>query len=82
MLFRSTGLGKTELVGEIDHIERHGDYLVLHINTLEPVRWKIRGAINYTDLMTLLKAAMKVSIITFLLSPFRAFRQVNHPGDF
>ncbi|GAG06887.1 unnamed protein product [marine sediment metagenome] len=82
MLFRSTGLGKTELVAEIDHIERRGDYLVLHVNTLEPVRWKIRGAISYNDLMTLLKAALKASVIAFLLSPFRAFRQANHPGDF
>lgn len=82
MLFRSTGLGKTELVGEIDHIERKGDYLVLHINTLEPVRWKIRGAINYKDLMTILRSVLKVSIIAFLLSPLRVFRSANHPGDF
>jgi len=82
MLFRSTGLGKTELVAEIDHIQRQGDYLILHINTLEPVRWKIRGAINYKDSRTLLKAALKVSVIAFLLSPLRLFRSANHPGDF
>jgi hypothetical protein len=82
MLFRSTGLGKTELVGEIDHIERQGDYLILHVNTLEPVRWKIRGAISYHDLMTMLRAALKASVIAFVLSPFKLFRSAKHPGDF
>jgi len=29
MLFRSTGLGKTELTGNISGLERQGDFLVI-----------------------------------------------------
>jgi hypothetical protein len=85
MLFRSTGLGKTELVAQIDKAEgitRKGDYLVLHVVTLEPVRWKIRAAINYKDLFDVLRACLKFSIIAFVLWPFRALRKPEHPGDF
>lgn len=85
MLFRSTGLGKTELVAEIDKdegITRKGDYLVLHVATLEPVRWKIRAAINYKDLLAVLGSCLKISVIAFILWPLRALRQANHPGDF
>ena len=85
MLFRSTGLGKTELVAEIDKVEGvtcKGDYLVLHVTTLEPVRWKIRAAINYKDLLDVLSSCLKISIIAFVLWPFRALRKPEHPGDF
>jgi len=85
MLFRSTGLGKTELIAEIDKtqgITRKGDYLVLHVATTEPVRWKIRAAINYKDLLAVLGSCLKMSVIAFILWPLRAFRQAKHPGDF
>lgn len=82
MLFRSTGLGKTELVAKIDSIQTQGDYLILIINTTEPVRWKIRGAINYKDLMAIMVACLKISVIGWLLNVFRAFRPAKHPGDF
>jgi hypothetical protein len=85
MLFRSTGLGKTELVAEIDKtqgITRKGDYLVLHVSTLEPVRWKIRAAINYKDLLCVLGSCLKMSVIAFILWPFRALKPAEHPGEF
>ncbi len=82
MLFRSTGLGKTELVAEVDHIQSQGDYLILYINTFEPVRWKIRGAISYKDLIKILGACLKVSVIGWILGVFRAFKPAKHPGDF
>ena len=42
MLFRSTGLGKRELVAEIVAVKRQEDYLIMEVETSEPVRWKIR----------------------------------------
>jgi hypothetical protein len=33
VLFRSTGLGKAELVGEIVGVKAQGDYLIMEINT-------------------------------------------------
>ncbi len=85
MLFRSTGLGKTELVAQVDEtkrITRQGDYLILHVATLEPVRWKIRAAISYRDLLAVLKSCLKLSVISFVLWPFRAMQPPRHPGDF
>jgi len=38
MLMRSTGLGKTELRGKITGLVRQGEYLVLQVETIEPVK--------------------------------------------
>ena len=38
MLFRSTGLGKTELKAKVNGVVRQGDYLILQVETLEPVK--------------------------------------------
>ena len=45
MLMRSTGLGKTELKGKITGLVRLGDYLILQVETTEPVKWKLRVGI-------------------------------------
>ena len=82
MLFRSTGLGKAELVGEIVQIERKGDYLIMEMETTEPVRWKIRGGISLMDLRTLLRAALKFSVLAFFFNLAAWFRQPKSPGEF
>lgn len=83
MLFRSTGLGKTELTGHIAGLERQGDYLIMHVDVTDPVKWRIRGGLAFKDLLTLLKVMMKPSIILFLLSPKNWFnKDPKHPGEF
>jgi hypothetical protein len=82
MLFRSTGLGKAELVADIIEVRRQGDYLILEMHTTEPVKWKIRGGVSLRDLRQLLRAVLKFSILPFLLNPAAWFRQPVHPGDF
>lgn len=82
MLMRSTGLGKTELVGEINHLEHQGDYIILYVNVIDPVKWKLRVGLNYKDLLTVMRGVAKLSIIAFLLSINRAFKPAKHPGDF
>ena len=82
MLFRSTGLGKRELVAEIVDIHPQGDYLIMDIKTTEPVRWEIRGALSWKDLRTLIKAALKPAALAFLLTPKTWFAKAEHPGDF
>ena len=82
MLFRSTGLGKTELVAQIAEVTRQGDYLILHVDTLEPVRWRIRAGLNLRDLRMLIKAVLKLSILAFLVIPTHWFKKADHPGDF
>jgi hypothetical protein len=83
MLMRSTGLGKTELVAEIQECTAQGDHLILLVNTTEPVKWKVRCTMTTQDLIKLIAASLKWSIIKFILNPFNWFKkEPEHPGDF
>jgi hypothetical protein len=83
MLFRSTGLGKTELVGKVAAMQREGDYLVLHVDTVEPVKWRIRAAMSFRDLLTVVGVCGKAAVISFLLSPAQWLnRNPRHPEAF
>ena len=82
MLMRSTGLGKAELVAEITDLKRQGDYLIMELQTLQPVRWKIRGGLSHQDLRMLLKAMAKLSVLAFFFNLRAWFRPPRHPGDF
>ena len=81
MFFRSTGLGKTELTVKASSIARQGDWLVLHLETLEPVKWKLRVAMSLPDLWTIIKAMLKWSNVKLMFSR-RWVREAGHPGDF
>ncbi len=63
---RSTGLGTTELVGEVEDITKAGGYLVLHVNTTEPVRWHVRTAMSPRDMFRILWLMLKPSRLLFL----------------
>ena len=83
MLFRSTGLGKTELSGSIAGLERQGDYLIMHIDVTDPVKWRIRGGLAMKDLGTLFKVMIKAAILGFILNPKQWFnKNPQHPGEF
>jgi len=82
MLMRSTGLGKVELVANILDVKRKGDHLVLYMDTLEPVRWRVRGTVTLKEVKKLILFCLKFSIVLFLLNPVRWFRDPKHPGDF
>lgn len=83
MYFRSTGLGKTQLTGKVVEMKRQGDYLIMHVDTTEPVKWRIRAALSFRDLARVVGACMKMAILKFLISPKQWFnKQPKHPGDF
>ncbi|MFN8626212.1 MAG: hypothetical protein U0587_09575 [Candidatus Binatia bacterium] len=82
MFMRSTGLGKAELVAELTTLKRQGDYLIMEMQTSKPVRWKIRGAMSRKDMKMLLKAMLKLSILSFLVNVRGWFREPGHPGDY
>ena len=82
MLMRSTGLGKAELVAEIVSLKRQGDYLIMELQTTKPVRWKIRGGLSHKDLRMLLRAMMKLSVLSFLFNLRAWFKEPAHPGNF
>ena len=84
MLFRSTGLGKTELTGKVDSLKAQGDYLIMYVDVTDPVKWRIRGALTCRDLLKVLAMCVtSISILTFVLSPRQWFKkEANHPGEF
>lgn len=82
MLMRSTGLGKTELLAEIVGLRRQGDYLIMEVHTISPVKWKIRSGLSRKDLLMLLKALMNMSVISYLLDIKGWFKEPTHPGDY
>ena len=83
MLFRSTGLGKTELTGNISGLERQGDYLVMYIDVTDPVKWRIRGGLAFKDLLDLLKFMFRASVLGYILNPKQWFnKRPQHPGEF
>jgi len=83
MYFRSTGLGKQQLAGKVAEMKRVGDYLVLCVDTTEPVKWRIRAAMSFRDLAAVIGACMKTAILKFLLSPKQWFnKKPKYPGEF
>jgi hypothetical protein len=54
----------------------------MEIQTSQPVRWKIRGALSRKDMKMVLKAMLKLSILSFLLSLKAWFKGPAHPGDY
>lgn len=55
MLVRSTGLGRTELEGDVKTLETKGDYLIIGVKTTEPVKWHVRVGANFSDLVMITK---------------------------
>lgn len=83
MLMRSTGLGKTQLTGQIIELKRQGDYLVMHVDVIDPVKWRIRVAMSFRDMAKVIACCAKRSIIQFILSPKQwGNKKPNHPGEF
>jgi hypothetical protein len=83
MLFRSTGLGKTEMAADVEQLQRQGDYLILKVRTTDPVVWKVRVALSFKDIAIVLKSLIRLSVIGFMLSPSQWFKKnAEHPGDF
>lgn len=56
MRVRSTGLGPTELVTESNHIwlERKGEFLIVHMESDEPVQWHLRTALGKSDVLRII----------------------------
>lgn len=67
MRMRSTGLGKTELIAEVEDLKRMGDFLVMVVQTSSPVKWKVRAALTHKDLFALLRLMLKPSNLKYLL---------------
>ena len=56
---RSPGLGKTELSGHFESLERKGGWLILHVKITDPVRWHVRVAMNFRDIKVITQIVFK-----------------------
>lgn len=64
MRFRSSGLGKTELKGNMADLSPAGeDLLVFVIETYEPVEWRLRAGMERKDIPKILKGMLKPSVL-------------------
>jgi hypothetical protein len=82
MRMRSTGLGTTELVGNVSDITRENGYLVLHVNTIEPVRWHVRTAMSWVDLFKIGLLMIKPPTLLFVLTSLFQKPKQGAPVDF
>jgi hypothetical protein len=91
MLTRSTGLGRTELVGDIKNLDVKGDYIIIHCKTTDPVKWQVRVALNFTDLLITTKlifltrkgwAFVFKQIFKFIIRPFTKDKSYARPDDY
>jgi len=84
MRTRSTGLGSTELVQEFRYMKPMGDYLVIGLETVEPVKWKVRAAATYKDVFAMVKVLLKPAVIWWLIKGlitglFTGFKRAKNP---
>ena len=83
MRFRSTGLGTTMLDAEPESLAVVGDMLIIHVKTLAPVRWHIRGAVTYKGLVKIVWAALtNISVIKFVLFGFLRYKNPRLTDEF
>lgn len=91
MLVRSTGLGRTELEGDVKTLDVKADYVIIGMKTTEPVKWHVRVAVNFSDLMTITRLLIfscrgwKFIFLQLFNSIGRAFRRekdYKRPDDY
>jgi hypothetical protein len=67
MRVRSTGLGNSVMEARIDTIEKKKGHLILHIRSSKPVKWHIRGAVDYRELLSIILMLIKQGAVQYLL---------------
>ncbi len=78
MRFRSTGLGKTILYGNVDDLLIKDGALIVSVKTTAPVLWHIRVALNQKGVWKIIRQALKLENILFVLG----LKKGNWPEEF
>lgn len=83
MRLRSTGLGRTELEGEIVNIKKVNDLVLFFVNTTKPVKWQTRMGFQEKDLRELILALLRPGNLAFVFKAlFFNRKQVPRTEDF
>jgi hypothetical protein len=82
MRVRSNGLGNTEMVTRVDSIKRLDGHLLMTMVSIEPVRWRIRIALNYKDIIRIIRVGI-FSIFVYLVTGLGTiFKSPSPPHDY
>ena len=82
MRMKSTGLGKTELVGKLENVNLMEDHLIFSVRTSEPVKWHIRVAIDNKDIKMVLGQLIRFKILKYLLLSLNNKREPKPPANY
>ncbi len=91
MLTRSTGLGNTELAGDIKTLDVKADYMIIGCKTTSPVKWHVRVAVSFPDLITVLRLLLTTGrgwsfilkqLLKSLMRLFQRDKSLMRPDDF
>ena len=67
MRLRSTGLGRTELEGDIVKVKKVDDLVLFFVDVTKPVRWHTRMGFQEKDLRELILALLKPKNLSFVI---------------
>ena len=83
MRLRSTGLGRTELEGEIVNIKKVNDLVIFFVDVTKPVKWHTRMGFQERDLRELILALLRPRNLLFVLGAlFFNQKKVPRTEDF
>jgi len=69
---RSTALGETEIVGDIETVHKVGDYLIFEVAVTQPMPWHVRAGFTMGDLLKILFKLIRPGNIAYLIvAPFK-----------
>lgn len=67
MRLRSTGLGRTEMEGDLIQIKKVDDLVVFFVNTSKPVKWRTRMGFQERDLRDLILQLLRPRNLLFVI---------------
>ncbi len=82
MRMKSTGLGKTELIGRLDNIENRDHHLIFSVRTTSPVKWHIRVAIDYKDIRMTFRQLIKLRFLKYLFLSLLIKKEPEPPDEY
>jgi hypothetical protein len=83
MRLRSTGLGKTELEGNVVNIKKVHDSVIFFVDTTQPVKWHTRMLFQEEDLRALILALLRPANLSFIFKAlFASHKKVPRTENF
>ena len=81
MRIRSTALGETEIVGDIESVRKIGEYLIFDVAVTEPMPWHVRAGFTLGDLLRIIPQMLKPGNLAYLIvAPFK-YRNPQSPVE-